>query len=693
MASLTVLLRDSGKWNDEGNYIDFSIEGILIKEYASFNDLVVSISNQLGIDLISKTIKIQYKVEGNCTPIEIHNDMGCRVYVELKKENREFGMYPLCITTIEKDLISGGSLNQGDIVQIDEGVQRYDSDTDDTLALDFVNSGEAIGVFELHKDLIISKTNQKEVMAGKVYKDKDTLKEVMENYAIAQRFQFRVDRSNAVSYALLRISEDCEWRFKASSINKSELFKVREFNDNHTCPLKNKVYEQRQASSSLIGGMIRPKLTNHKRKYTPRDIIDDVKSDLGVDVSYMLAWRAKEKAMNFLRGEPADSYKKLPEYLYTMDMTYPGHILPLAYGVIDSENDVAWTWFFEQFKIAYGERKNMCIVSDRNESIIKSVSRVYPDVPHFACIWHLWNNVYKKFKKSHAKLSEIYFSMAKAYTQAEFDNLIEKVEKVDIRVKEYLELAGYEKWTRLYAPVNMGWTMTSNIAESINVALVSARELPIYDFLEEVRKMFGRCNCSNRKEATQTYTTLGKKYQEMLTLNEEMYDSSCCLKYNRILISSALIAVGIVLVVPSTEYLHTVNDGGRNYTVCLLERKCVCGRFQVDELSCPHAWAVLKSKFLMPEECCSNYYKSNTIVMTYDLPVYPLPDRNDWNIPEHVAEEVVLPPKWKRPPGRPKKKRDKTLSELLQPKNQHSCSICGQGGHNKRTCRNAPRNK
>ncbi|XP_070014291.1 uncharacterized protein [Nicotiana sylvestris] len=330
------------------------------------------------------------------------------------------------------------------------------------------------------------------------------------------------------------MSEDCEWRFKASRINKSELFKVREFIDKHTCPLKDKVYEQRQASSSLIGGMIRPKLTNHKRKYTPKDIIDDVKSYLGVDVSYMLAWRAKEKAMNFLRvsskgiqvdpkkieavqswskpslaaeihsflglagyyrrfvqgfssiaspltkltqkGAPflwSDKCKERFQKLKTVLTTTPvlvlpsttGHILPIAYGVIDSKNDAAWTWFFEQFKIAYGDRENMCIVSGRNESIIKSVSRVYPDVPHFACVWHLWNNVYKKFKKSHAKLSEIYFSMAKTYTQAEFDCLMEKVEKVDIRVKEYLELAGYEKWARLYAPVNRGWTMTSNIAE------------------------------------------------------------------------------------------------------------------------------------------------------------------------------------------------------------------------------------
>ncbi|XP_016477960.1 uncharacterized protein LOC107799368 [Nicotiana tabacum] len=277
------------------------------------------------------------------------------------------------------------------------------------------------------------------------------------------------------------------------------MFKVREFNDKHTCPLNDKVYEQHQASNSLIGGMIRSKFTNHKRKYTPKDIIDDVKSDFGVDVSYMLAWRAKEKAINFLRGEPDDSYNKLPGYLYTLDMTYPGlHtrmvIMPLAYGIVDSENDAAWSWFFEQFNEAYGERENICIVSDRNESIIKSVSRVYPTVPHLAYIWHLWNNVYKKFKKSHSKLSEIYFSMAKAYTQDEFDSLMKNVEKVDIRMKEYLELAGYEKWARLYAPV-----------------------------------------------------------------------------------------------VPSAEHLHMVNDEGRHYTVCLLEKKYSCRRFQVDELSCPHA--------------------------------------------------------------------------------------------------------
>lgn len=195
--------------------------------------------------------------------------------------------------------------------------------------------------------------------------------------------------------------------------------------------------------------------------------------------------------------------------------------MPLAYGIVDSENDASWTWFFEQFREAHGLKDNMCVVSDRNESIIKSVSRVYNGVPHYACTWHLWKNVKTLYKKSHDSLSEVYYAMAKAYRHSDFDDLMKKVEQVDIRVKNYLELAGYEKWARVYATVNRGFVMTSNIAECINSCLVVARELPIYDFLEEVRQMFGRWNFTNHTSASNTFTTLCGKAQEMLAENEE----------------------------------------------------------------------------------------------------------------------------------------------------------------------------
>lgn len=62
----------------------------------------------------------------------------------------------------------------------------------------------------------------------------------------------------------------------------------------------------------------------------------------------------------------------------------------------------------------------MCVVSDRNESIIKVVSIVYPIILHLTCIWHLWKNVYTCVRKSIGRLSEAYHEMSKTYRQEDF---------------------------------------------------------------------------------------------------------------------------------------------------------------------------------------------------------------------------------------------------------------------------------
>ncbi|KAM3289907.1 hypothetical protein P3S67_018196 [Capsicum chacoense] len=253
------------------------------------------------------------------------------------------------------------------------------------------------------------------------------------------------------------------------------------------------------------------------------------------------------------------------------------HIFLLTYGVLDSENDASWTWFFENLKEAYGKRKNMCVVSDRNPSIIKDVGNVYKDVPHYACMWHLWGNVIKLYKKSHDALLEIFYTMDKAYLKSEFHMLMEKVKAVDIRVKKYLKLAGYEKWARSYATVHRGWTLTSNIAESINGVLVSARELPICDFLEKVQLLFEKWNCENRQEASYTFTTLIEKFNDILKENEAL-----CTR---------------MTVVPATEYVYAVNDKQKHFIVCLKEKTCSCNTFQLDEIPSAHACGIGQQEF------------------------------------------------------------------------------------------------
>lgn len=93
-------------------------------------------------------------------------------------------------------------------------------------------------------------------------------------------------------------------------------------------------------------------------------------------------------------------------------------------------------------------------------------------------------------KWSRTTLSDLFYSMAKAYRKEDFDTLMVKVEKIDHRVKEYLQNAGYDKWPRVHTPINRGRMMTSNIAQCINRCLVEAHQLPIIELLEEARILF-----------------------------------------------------------------------------------------------------------------------------------------------------------------------------------------------------------
>ncbi|XP_016570899.1 uncharacterized protein LOC107868765 [Capsicum annuum] len=225
--------------------------------------------------------------------------------------------------------------------------------------------------------------------------------------------------------------------------------------------------------------------------------------------------------------------------------------------------------------------------------------------------------------------------MAKAYRKEDFDYIMSKVGKVDPRVKEYLEKIRYDKWSRCHSPVNGGRMMTSNIAECINGCLVKARVLPILGFLEEVRILFVAWNCKNSETASYTNTTLGRRFQEILTDNGVK------------LLQMTVKAVG--------SYLYNVYESGRRYIVD------IDARVTVAEL-----------------------YRPNTIVKTYELPIIPMPDMKDWIVSDFVDADEVLPLKYRRPPGRTKKGRHLKSSESFTSSNH--CGKCGLAGHNRRTC-------
>ena len=101
MDSLAILVMHSGKWDDTNCYVNYTIEGVVFKEQSTFLDFYSTIAKQIGVDMNNKTLKIEYKVEESNKLMVIHNDMGVRVYVMLKKANIDFNKFPICITILD----------------------------------------------------------------------------------------------------------------------------------------------------------------------------------------------------------------------------------------------------------------------------------------------------------------------------------------------------------------------------------------------------------------------------------------------------------------------------------------------------------------------------------------------------------------------------------------------------------------
>ena len=161
--------------------------------------------------------------------------------------------------------------------------------------------------------------------------------------------------------------------------------------------------------------------------------------DFHVNVSYWKSWRGREVRMELALGSMAGSYALMPAYLGLLQTTNPGsicclhkeensdgsmmskyafiafgasikgyrymrkvvvidgtrlkgryggcllsaccqdgnfQIFPLAFGIVDSENEDAWEWFLSQLKTFVEDAHHLVFVSDRHGSIYNPIGKV-----------------------------------------------------------------------------------------------------------------------------------------------------------------------------------------------------------------------------------------------------------------------------------------------------------------------------
>ncbi|KAK2641525.1 hypothetical protein Ddye_023288 [Dipteronia dyeriana] len=105
----------------------------------------------------------------------------------------------------------------------------------------------------------------------------------------------------------------------------------------------------------------------------------------------------------------------------------------------------------------------------------------------------------------------------------------------------------------------------------------------------------------------------------------------------------------------------------------------------MDHLPCSHALAVARDRNMDFTSLCTDYYKRQTLIDMYSVPIMPVGHLSTWIVPSDITEMVVLNLISKGQVGHPRAGRHISSSERTTTQN---CSRCGQPGHNSMRCCN-----
>ncbi|KAJ6385535.1 hypothetical protein OIU77_028673 [Salix suchowensis] len=234
-------------------------------------------------------------------------------------------------------------------------------------------------------------------VVGQEFPDVKAFRNAIKEAAIAQHFELRIIKSDLIRYFAKCASEGCPWRIRAVKLPNVSTFTVRSLEGTHTCG-RNAQNCHHQASVDWIVSFIEERLRNNTN-YKPKDILHDIHQQYGITIPYKQAWRAKERGLAAIYGSSEEGYCLLPSYCEQIKRTNPGSVaqrhpfdadgglFPLAFGVVDMENDESWMWFLSELQKALEmNTENMpqlTFLCDGQKGIVDAVKRKVPKF--FSC--------------------------------------------------------------------------------------------------------------------------------------------------------------------------------------------------------------------------------------------------------------------------------------------------------------------
>ncbi|XP_022155432.1 uncharacterized protein LOC111022579 isoform X2 [Momordica charantia] len=619
MTRVRIFVRYGGVWNDkQTEYQGGLLKGIVVCKEITYQDLLDELYALTEADPKESDMKIkciyEIKARNQTPPFEISNDRDLNFYL-MGEDTSEVPLY-ISFEPRSRDLTEVESQSQNNsMMSHKEDISRERNANVDCEApvepecdhvpkvdrkrkLKVNYESDSVGQKKYMKKNVWSEgsSTNDEFDVGQIFFGKRDLSMKLSVMAMKRNFEFRVKKSTKELIYIVCVDENCKWRIRALKLGGSDIFRISKYVNVHSCSLDLMNRHHRQAKAWVVGELIKSKFNGVRCQYKPREIIEDMRQDYGINMSYEKAWRARENVYMQVKGSSEESYNLLHRYGEALKLANPGtfyeiqledgsffkylfmalgpcirgflncirpvividgtvlknkyrgtlivatcldgnnQIYPIAFGIVDKETDDSIKWFFEKLKGAIGEVKDLIFVSDRNNSIAKSIAIVFPTAFHGLCIHHLKQNLSAKFNNE--TIDYLFVNAAKAYRESQFRELWERISAFDNGVGMYLEEVGLSRWTRIYCPGRRYNMMTTNIAESMNALLKEARELHVVSVIEHVRALLQRWFSERRDEASKVTSTLTKWAEEIVHKNQDQSTTMKMLFFQLVLLRS-----------------------------------------------------------------------------------------------------------------------------------------------------------
>ncbi|PPD81258.1 hypothetical protein GOBAR_DD21831 [Gossypium barbadense] len=483
-------------------------------------------------------------------------------------------------------------------------------------------------------------------------------RETLRKYAIAHQFAFRYKKNDSHRVTVKCRAEGCPWRIHASRLSTTQLICIKKMNPTHTCEGA-ALTTGHQATRSWVASIIKERLKVFPT-YKPKDIVQDIKQEFGIQLNYFQAWRGKEIAREQLQGSYKDAYSQLPLFCERIMETNPGSL-----ATFSTKEDSSFHRLFIAFHASLSG-----FLQDIQKGLRESISEIFKGSFHGYCLRYLTEQLIRDLKGqfSHEMkrlMIDDLYNAALAPRPEAFHSYINSIKKISLEAYNWIIQSEPQYWANSYFQGARYNHMASNFGELFYSWVSDAHELPITQMVDVIRQKVMELIYSRRAESDHWLTRLTP------CMEEKLEKESLKVRTLQVLLTSGSI--------------FEVRGDSTTEMVDMDRWDCSCKGWQLTALPCSHAIAVISCIGRSPYDFCSRYFTTESYRLTYAESIQPIPDvERPLQKDTSSALVTVTPPPTRRPPGRPTTKKVGTPEVM---KRQLQCSRCKGLGHNKSTCK------